>query len=180
MVLRYQPDEKAVQLAEKTMNMKISVQGVLDAVSDEKEKYRHRMNVVLDSAEETILHYSEDDRITDEKLGWAQRNKEVLGDSEKILEEIYGSEERGLESMRDIIDGRVLSTLKVSTILKDQDMKENREAALTKMIDVAVWQAMELLGFDLYTDAGLVPQAKDIIRDRLGIDNKSFPIRRSP
>ena len=127
------------------------------------------MGVVLDDADGTILHYSEDDRITDEKLGRAQRAREVLGDVEEVLERLYGSKERGLESMRDTVEGQVLSTLQGKALLADEGTKEDREAALAKMIDVAVWQATELLGFDVYTDAGLVPQAVDIINDRLGL-----------
>lgn len=169
MPLRYQPEERAIQLAEKALSMKVSVQAVLDAIGDEKEKYRDRMGAVLDRAEETVLRYSEDESVTDERLEDAQRDREVLGDAEDILERMYGSKERGMESMGDNIDGKVLSALQAGPLFANEETKEDREAALRKMINVAVWQAMELLEFDVYTDSGLVNQAEDIIHDRLGL-----------
>ena len=137
MTLHYEPDPRAVQLAEKVLSMKISVDGLLDAINDEKEKYRRRMQVVVDDAENTILEYSQDDRMTNEKLRRAQGFRKALSDPEGLLGEIYGWNERALESMRGIIDGRVLSALHVKVLLQDPKTREDRAGALRKMIDIA-------------------------------------------
>ena len=170
MPVSIEPNTRAVLLAEKALGMKVNVQAVLDHIEEEKRKYRERMGYVLEGAEETMLQYSLSDDVTDDALNIARRNREMIGDPEETLATIYGSIEDGIASMHEMIDGRILSTLPIPMLLANQKTREERQSAIAKMIDVALWQAMALLEFDEYTDAHLVAEANNIVSGRLHME----------
>ncbi len=169
MPLNYTPEARAVKLAERVLAMKISVDGVLGAINDEKEKYRRRMTSLVENAEATITHAVDDETIPERAVDRAYEHRDMFGDVEGRLEIMFGSREKGLESMRGIIDNQLLSTLQVEELLADLETTAIRKIAIVKMIDVALWQMLEVLGHDPYVDADLVTQAGHIIYDRLNI-----------
>lgn len=173
-----QPRENALRLAEKALCMKISLQACRDHVEYERETYRRRLKVINEANERRKLEHSSNLDVTDADIARIEQFEGLMGsDLDVQLDRMFGGVDAGFVAV-EAVDGKTLAASDLRGLLERSDRPRAVEYGIDTIINIALWQAYALLECNAADDAGIVPDADDLVRDRLGLPRRSAVVKK--